>query len=147
MSAGALFFDEAGRLLVVEPTYKPNWEIPGGAVELNESPLAACQREVKEELGLEQPLHRLLCVDYLRESMDKTEALVFIFLGGTLTEAEIQAIRLPADELRRFSFLEPEMAYGRLSPRLSRRVQQCLIALDKGQTIYLEEQRPIGDEI
>jgi hypothetical protein len=30
MSAGVLFFDEAGRLLIVEPTYKPNWEIPGG---------------------------------------------------------------------------------------------------------------------
>ncbi|MCP4424657.1 MAG: NUDIX hydrolase, partial [Chloroflexi bacterium] len=107
MSAGALFFDEAGRLLLVEPTYKPNWEIPGGAVELNESPLEACAREVKEELGLERPFHRLLCVDYLRESGDKTEALIFIFLGGVLTESEIKFIRLPAAELRSFSFLEP----------------------------------------
>ena len=59
MSAGALFFDEAGRLLVVEPAYKSNWEIPGGAVELNESPRQACVREVKEELGLERPLLHL----------------------------------------------------------------------------------------
>ena len=29
VSAGALYRDGAGRILVVEPTYKPTWEIPG----------------------------------------------------------------------------------------------------------------------
>ncbi len=52
MSAGALFLDAAGRVLLVEPVYKRNWEIPGGVVELNESPRAACVREAGEELGL-----------------------------------------------------------------------------------------------
>ena len=33
VSAGALFRDAAGRILVVEPTYKDSWEIPGGIVE------------------------------------------------------------------------------------------------------------------
>ncbi len=146
MSAGALFFNETGCLLVVEPTYKSNWEIPGGAVELNESPREACLREMREELGLERPLHRLLCVDYLRESADKTEALVFIFLGETLTEEEIQSIRLPDDELRSFSFLEPEVAYGRFNKRLSQRIQQSMIALANGQTVYLEDQQiPAGE--
>ncbi len=55
MSAGALFFDEVGRLLVVEPAYKANWEIPGGVVELDESPREARMREAKEELGVERP--------------------------------------------------------------------------------------------
>ena len=32
MGAGVLFTDEAGRVLLVEPTYKDYWEIPGGAV-------------------------------------------------------------------------------------------------------------------
>lgn len=146
MSAGALFFDEAGKLLIVEPVYKPNWEIPGGAVELNESPYQACVREVREELGLERPLHRLLCVDYLRESADKTEALVFVFLGGVLTEEDKQSIRLPEDELRRFSFLELEAAYGRFNQRLSQRVRQSIAALADGRTVYLEdEQIPAGE--
>jgi 8-oxo-dGTP pyrophosphatase MutT (NUDIX family) len=147
MSAGALFFDEAGRLLIVEPAYKPNWEIPGGAVELNESPYQACVREVKEELGWERPLQRLLCVDYLRESADKTEALVFIFLGGVLTEEDKQSIRLPEDELRSYAFVEPEEAYGRFNQRLSRRVQQCLAALVGGQFVYLEDQQNPGSEM
>ena len=38
MGAGVLFTDETGRLLLVEPTYKPTWEIPGGAMEADESP-------------------------------------------------------------------------------------------------------------
>ena len=146
MSAGVLFFDETGRLLIVEPTYKSNWEIPGGVVELNESPLEACNREVKEELGLARPLRHLLCVDYLSESEDKTEALVFIFWGGTLSQDEIQSIRLPAEELRRFAFIEPKEAYGRFNQRLSQRVRQSMDALADGRTVYLEdEQIPIGE--
>lgn len=98
-------------------------------------------REVKEELGLERPLPQLLCVDYLPESEQKTEAIIFIFLGGVLTEAEIGAIRLPAEELRRYAFVEMEVAYGRFNPRLARRVQQCLIALENRQTVYMEDQQ------
>ncbi|MCP4428198.1 MAG: NUDIX hydrolase, partial [Chloroflexi bacterium] len=85
-------------------------------------------------------------VDYLRESGDKTEALIFIFLGGVLTESEIKFIRLPAAELRSFSFLEPEAAYGRLNRRLGQRIRQCLKALSNGQTVYLEDQQPQGNE-
>ncbi len=51
ISAGCLFFDEHNRLLVVNPTYKETWEIPGGVVEQNESPRDAVIREVSEELG------------------------------------------------------------------------------------------------
>ena len=48
-AAGVLFRDEAGRVLLVRPTYKGGWEVPGGAVEADESPLAAARREVREE--------------------------------------------------------------------------------------------------
>ena len=40
MAAAVLFFDAADRLLLVEPTYKPTWELPGGTVEADESPRA-----------------------------------------------------------------------------------------------------------
>ncbi|MGW2080623.1 NUDIX domain-containing protein [Streptomyces sp. NPDC001939] len=56
MAAGALFFDAEGRVLMVEPTYKDYWEIPGGYVETGESPLQAAVREVEEGLGITPPL-------------------------------------------------------------------------------------------
>ena len=52
VAAGALFSDESGRVLLVKPTYKKTWDIPGGYVEPGESPRAACIREIREELGL-----------------------------------------------------------------------------------------------
>ena len=60
MAAGALFRDKDGRVLLVDPTYKPTWDLPGGAVEKEESPYAACRREVAEELGLDRPPGRVL---------------------------------------------------------------------------------------
>ena len=63
MGSGALIRDPAGRVLLVEPTYKATWEIPGGNVERDEAPRAACARELREELGLEIVLGRLLVVE------------------------------------------------------------------------------------
>ena len=63
MAAGVLFRSADGRVLLVEPSYKPNWEIPGGAVEADESPWDGAARELAEELGLRLPVGRLLVVD------------------------------------------------------------------------------------
>ncbi|MFH0988218.1 MAG: NUDIX hydrolase, partial [Parcubacteria group bacterium] len=53
MGAGVLFLNEQKELLIVNPTYKDHWAVPGGSVEENESPRQACLREIKEELGIE----------------------------------------------------------------------------------------------
>jgi 8-oxo-dGTP pyrophosphatase MutT (NUDIX family) len=49
---GAILRDQAGRLLMVEPTYKEPWEIPGVVIEALESPLSTVVRELQEELGI-----------------------------------------------------------------------------------------------
>ncbi|MFJ5985280.1 NUDIX domain-containing protein [Lentzea sp. NPDC092896] len=81
MAAGVLFRDRASRVLLFEPSYKPNWEIPGGAAEADESPSAAATRELAEELGWERPLGRLLVVDYPRPQDFRPEGVVFVFDG------------------------------------------------------------------
>jgi hypothetical protein len=53
MAATAFLRDGEGRVLLVNPVYKQTWDLPGGAVEAEESPHAACRREVAEELGLD----------------------------------------------------------------------------------------------
>ncbi len=68
MGAGALIRNVAGRVLAVEPTYKKTWELPGGSVEADESPRAACIREIEEELGLRMDVGRLLCLEWQGQS-------------------------------------------------------------------------------
>jgi len=142
ISAGMLLFDEQERLLVVEPTYKDTWEIPGGVVELNESPRQAVIREVAEELGLYCEPKRLLAVDHSAESATRTESLNFIFLGPPLTKKRIEAIRLKSDELHSYRLLPPKDATKLLNKKLRRRVRRCLRVVDKKRTLYMEEQKP-----
>jgi 8-oxo-dGTP diphosphatase len=141
VGSGCLLTSADGRVLLVNPTYKPQWEVPGGAVEQGESPLAACQREVREELGLDVRPSRLLVVDYRpRASGQRTDALRFIFDGGVLTADQIASIRLPPQELSEFSFVPPGELASYLIPVLARRLQACLAA---DGTIYLEDGRPV----
>lgn len=142
ISAGCLLFDEVGRLLVVNPTYKDGWEIPGGVVEENESPLNGCAREIREELGIVWRPRRLLAVDYIAESSQRTESLAFIFYGGILSPEVIAAIRLPAGELSEYRFLQPDGALALFKRRLRRRVSVCLPLIASGRMIYLEGQEP-----
>jgi ADP-ribose pyrophosphatase YjhB (NUDIX family) len=70
VSAGALIFDRADRLLILKPTYKSGWTIPGGVMEADgETPWDACRREVAEEcslhIGAGHPA-RLACMDFRR---------------------------------------------------------------------------------
>ena len=67
VAAGVLLFDEHDRVLLVDPTYKPGWEFPGGVVEPGEAPARAraCARSPRRpasELGRTCP--GLLVVDW-----------------------------------------------------------------------------------
>jgi 8-oxo-dGTP diphosphatase len=143
MGAGALIFDENGRFLLVTPTYKEPWEVPGGIVEAHESPAQACKREVQEELGLDIDLKRLLLVDYLSDSPEKVEALMFIFQGPRLTQAEIDAIQLQIEELSEYRFCTIYEAMSLLNSRLGPRVQRSLEALVENGPVYVEDQEAV----
>ena len=145
MAAGALLRDAQGRILIVEPTYRPHWLIPGGVVEVNESPLTACVREVLEETALRISPLRLLCVDHQAGDADSTEAMHFIFDGGQLDAEQLGAIRLPPEELSAFRFVSLSEAYSLVSEKLVRRLSLALDALDTGETVYAENgARPPG---
>lgn len=81
VAAGALFFDQAGRVLMVEPSYKDYWDIPGGYVETGESPLQAAAREVREELGITPRLGRLLAVDWA-PNRSEGDKILYLFEGS-----------------------------------------------------------------
>ena len=140
MGAGCLFFNNNGKILIIKPNYKDTWSIPGGVVEINESPRQACIREVKEEIGVKCQLEKLLCVDYISKTSNSNESLQFIFLGRIISEEEIV---IADNEISAYQFLEPEKALSLLSHRLRRRVGKCLENLDNDRYLYLEDQQLI----
>jgi 8-oxo-dGTP diphosphatase len=144
MAAGALFRDTAGRVLLVEPTYKPTWEIPGGTVEENESPTAACRREVIEELALDRPVGRVLAIDWVPPRSERTEGLMLVYDGGILTPTDIKAIRLPADELASYALVSPDRVSELAGALLARRIAACLDAAATGTAISLEDGRTVA---
>jgi 8-oxo-dGTP diphosphatase len=142
MAACALFRDEDGRVLLVDPVYRETWDLPGGAVEADESPQAGCCREVAEELGLDRPAGRVLAVDWVPSRPERPEGLVVVYDGGILSPAEIAAITVPASELAGFAFIPPGEVAGRVTPLVGRRIFACLEAADRGLVLSLEAGRP-----
>jgi ADP-ribose pyrophosphatase YjhB (NUDIX family) len=144
MAAGALFFDGGGRVLMVEPTYKSYWEIPGGYVETGESPLHAATREVREELGITPPMGRLLAVDWAPSDAEGDKVL-YIFDGGELAPKYLAQISLQPDELKGFAFVAPLEVAERTIPRLARRILAAMEARNGSAPVYLEHgQKPDG---
>ncbi len=139
MGSGSLFFNDKGELLIVKPTYKEGWTIPGGSVDQNESPLAACIREVKEEIGLDKIEQSFLCVDYRPDNGDG-DCLQFLFYGGILNATAISNIKLQAEELGEFKFVKIDEALTLLSRGLQKRLPKCLEALKNNTAIYLENE-------
>ncbi|PZF83883.1 NUDIX domain-containing protein [Jiangella anatolica] len=143
-AGGALFRDEAGRILFLEPTYKPTLEIPGGNCEADESPLRACCREVREELGVDLPVGRALVVDWVPASGPWLDKIVFVFDGGVLDAATTARITADPVEVRGLVFLPLDEASRRLRPSMARRLATALLALESGETLYAEFGRPAG---
>jgi len=105
MGAGALICDTHGRVLIVEPTYKDRWEVPGGVVEADESPRAACCRELLEELGVDLSVGRLLVMEWQGPEPERTESMMFLYDGGVL---DGERIALANEELRSYAFIAPD---------------------------------------
>lgn len=144
MAAGVLFRDTVRRVLLVEPSYKPNWEIPGGAVEADESPWAAATREVAEELGWDTSLGRLLVVDHVRPQDSRPEGVVFVFDGGVLDETDLEGMLLPEAEILSVGFHTLDEARNKVKPLLADRVAAALEAVEQGVTVLREHGQRIA---
>jgi 8-oxo-dGTP pyrophosphatase MutT (NUDIX family) len=143
-SAGAMIFDRAGRLLILKPSYKPKWTIPGGQIEADgESPWEACRRETFEECGLRVTHGRLACVDFLRPRTDphRPGGVRFLFDCGAFEDDALAAIRLQPDEILEYRLVELEEAFRRLSGPLRRRVRA---GAGRKRCVYLEEGRRVA---
>ena len=124
VSAGALIFDHAGRLLILKPTYKTGWTIPGGVMEADgETPWEACRREVREECGIEVSSGRLACVDFHPSRPEHPGGIRFLFDCGPAGDAALAAIRVQPEEIAEYRLVPLEGALPMLRPPIRRRVR------------------------
>ncbi|MFJ4521730.1 NUDIX domain-containing protein [Streptomyces sp. NPDC088810] len=145
LAAGVLLFDERDRVLLVDPTYKPGWEFPGGVVERGEAPARAGMREVAEETGIRlREVPRLLVVDWERPAPPGFGGLRLLFDGGRLESGEASRVLLPGPELRGWRFATEQEAAAMLPPVRYERLRWALRARERGTALYLEAGVPVG---
>ncbi|WP_306190671.1 NUDIX hydrolase [Streptomyces sp. MK5] len=145
VASGVLLFDEQDRVLLVDPTYKPGWEFPGGVVEPGEAPARAGMREVAEETGLRlDEVPRLLVVDWERPAPPAFGGLRLLFDGGRLDSAAAGRLLLPGPELRDCRFVTEQEAARLLPPVRYERLRWALRARERGAAVYLEAGVPVG---
>ena len=141
VSAGALIFDRAGRLLILKPTYKSGWTIPGGVMEADgETPWEACRREVAEECGLDVVTGRLACMDFRRPRPGKPGGIRYLFDCGAFGDADLAGIVVQPEEISEYRLAELSTALTLLRKPIRRRVRA---ATRKRRLCYLEDGRPV----
>jgi len=129
--------DHEDRLLLCQLSYKPDWDLPGGVVEVGESPRLAAAREVQEELALTVDAGDLLLVDWLPAWSGWDDACTLVFDGGVHAAGLTDSIVPEPREIRTAEFCDADQIRERCAPQTVRR---ALAALDsmQGPIRYLE---------
>lgn len=121
--AHCLFRDAQGRLLLCETRYKPDFELPGGVVEVGESPRSGVLREVLEETGFDLTEPQLRVIDWLPPTLGWDDALQFVYDGGTMTPEQVAGLRPQESEIAALHWLDLEDIDDVVSARSARRIR------------------------
>lgn len=119
--------DADGRVLLCQLTYKRDWDLPGGVVEVGESPRVAVQREVEEELGLRIEPADLLLTDWLPPWSGWDDAVCLVFDGGTLPVSRLDEVVKQEREIRDVRFCTLEEVDELAADFTARRVRAAVL--------------------
>ncbi|TQR82607.1 NUDIX hydrolase [Mycobacterium hodleri] len=132
--AGALITTPDGRVVMYDVTYRDYLELPGGAVEVGESPPAACARECREELGVDVRVGRLLVLDHQTDGGDRGDSVMFVYDGGVVDESALGNV--PADDEGRGVVLVDPSDLDRVTiSRLANRIRSARAARETGGVV------------
>jgi len=137
--------DHDGRVLICQLTYKRDWDLPGGVVEVGESPRLAAGREIEEELALSIDAGDLLLTDWLPPWSGWDDAVCLVFDGGEHDSAIVDRIRKQTREIRDAEFATIEQVRDRCADFTARRIATALAnAGGRDRTPYVESGGPAG---
>lgn len=103
-----LLRDERGRVLLCELTYKQEWDLPGGVVEVGEAPSIGLVRELEEELGIKVEVRDLITVNWLPAWRGWDDACIFLFDLGVVDSSITTDMTLQATEIRSVQWCDAE---------------------------------------
>jgi 8-oxo-dGTP pyrophosphatase MutT (NUDIX family) len=129
--------DPEGRVLLCQLTYKRDWDLPGGVVEVGESPRVAVQREVEEELGIAIEPGALVLTDWLPAWGGWDDAVCLVFDGGTHGPEVLAGVVMQEREIRDVRFCTLEEVEELAADFTSRRVRAAV----EGEQPYTESGR------
>jgi len=129
IGALALFQNPEGEVLIVKPTYREKWQLPGGGADANEHTAQACAREFFEELGISSEPTKLLVVDYRSASPEsrKFSDYNFVFNGGVISN---DSINLPPEELSAWAWIPLDELGKYTFPYQERRIRASVWVLN-----------------
>ena len=141
--AQMLVRDTEGRVLLCNLTYKQDWDLPGGVVEVNEAPHLAVSREVEEELALSIQAGRLVLTDWLPPWSGWDDAVCLVFDGGSHDPDLAERIVPQAREIRGARFCTIAEVHHLCADFTARRIDSALAAVESGSAPYTESGRPL----
>lgn len=140
--AQLLIRDPDDRVLLCQLTYKADWDLPGGVVEVGESPRLAVGRELTEELGLHVTAGELLLTDWLPAWGGWDDAVCLVFDGGVHPADTLEAIVCQDREIKAAHFCTVAEIRAHAADFTARRIEAALgRALGHGGPAYTESGR------
>jgi 8-oxo-dGTP pyrophosphatase MutT (NUDIX family) len=143
VATGVLITDFEGRVLLVASPYREALVQVGGMVEPGESPAAAAEREVLEEIGLRLTMTGLLVVHH-RPAGRHPDTMLLVFDTDPIDSST--ALVLQPDEVSEAFWLSPDEALARHTDIGRPRLAAALRARADSTTIYLDADREVASQ-
>ena len=143
-SSEALIFNNKHQLLILKPSYKQGWSLPGGVTDTFESPYQTVVRECKEEINLDVTIIDLVLIDYKIETIDdeKFDSIQFSFI---VKATNIDQIKVDNEEILDYKFVDTETAEKHLTPANYNRLKAVLNA--KNYPVLFEQKQSYNQPI
>ena len=136
-----LIRDPEDRVLLCRLTYKKDWDLPGGVVEVHESPQLAVSREIEEELALDIKAGSLLLTDWLPTWGGWDDAICLVFDGGVHEPSLLDQVVAQPREIVSAHFCTLDEVREHCADFTARRIESALAAVTGGGPTYTESGR------
>lgn len=142
IGAVVIVLDPDDRVLLVKPTYKEGWQLPGGGVHAGESVADAAARELKKETGLIRRITHFVGLDQVPANPETgaAEGYNVVCFADTLSDNEARSVSVLAEtahELSECRFVGADDLDDYAFPYQARRIREALSAIKRGQELPL----------